>query len=63
MKKKIILLINIILFIGCSSDGNMNEKDVFIQKLDALQFLSEYHHQLHIMIGEEEGDGKKAFDS
>ena len=62
MKKKIILLINIVLFIGCSSDGKMNEKDILIQKLDALQFLSEYHHQLHIMIGEEEGDGKKAFD-
>ena len=40
----------------------MNEKDILIKKLDALQFLSEYHHQLHIMIGEEEGDGDKAFD-
>ena len=62
MKKNIILLINIVLFIGCSNDGSMNEKDILIQKLDALQFLSEYHHQLHIMIGEEEGDGGKAFD-
>ena len=62
MKKNIILLINIALFIGCSNDGSMNEKDILIQKLDALQFLSEYHHQLHIMIGEEEGDGDKAFD-
>ena len=62
MKKNIILLINIVLFIGCSNHGSMNEKDILIQKLDALQFLSEYHHQLHIMIGEEEGDGDKAFD-
>ena len=62
MKKNIILLINIALFIGCSKDGNMNEKDILIQKLDALHFLSKYHHQLHIMIGDEEGDGDKAFD-
>ena len=62
MKKNIILFINITLFIGCSNDGNMNEKDILIQKLDALQFLSEYHHQLHIMIGDQEGDGGKAFD-
>ena len=31
------------------------------QKVEAFQFLSEYHHQLHIMIGEDEGDGQKAF--
>ena len=31
------------------------------QKVEAFQFLSEYHHQLHIMIGEDEGDGEKAF--
>ena len=62
MRKNIILSINIVLLIGCSSDGTMNEKDILIQKLDALEFLNKYHHQLHIMIGEEEGDGYKAFD-
>ena len=39
----------------------MNERDVFVQKVEAFQFLSEYHHQLHIMIGEDKGDGQKAF--
>ena len=32
------------------------------QKIKAFQFLSKYHHQLHIMIGEEEGDIDKAFN-
>ena len=39
----------------------MNERDVFVQKVEAFQFLSEYHHQLHIMIGEEKGDVGQAF--
>ena len=37
------------------------DRTIFIQKLDALKFLSEYHDQLHVMIGEEEGDADKAF--
>ena len=48
-------------FISCNNRILLNEREVFIQKVDALQFLSEYHHQLHIMIGEDEGDGNKAF--
>ena len=32
------------------------------QKLEAFQFLSKYHHQLHIMIGEEKGDANKAYN-
>ena len=36
-------------------ENMMNEKEVFNEKLKALQFLNDYHHQLHIMIGEEEG--------
>ena len=35
-------------------------KELF-QKYEAFQFLSTYH-QLHIMIGEETGDIKKAFN-
>ena len=31
------------------------------QKLEAFEFLSKYHHQLHIMIGEENGDINKAY--
>ena len=48
-------------FFGCNNHSQNTDRTVFIQKLDALNFLSEYHDQLHIMIGEEEGDGVKAF--
>ena len=30
-------------------------------KTEAFQFLSTYHHQLHIMIGEEKGNGELAY--
>ena len=48
-------------FISCNNRIALNEREVFVQKVEAFQFLSEYHHQLHIMIGEDEGDGEKAF--
>ena len=50
-----------ILTVSCDSRSAISERDTFIQKVDAFQFLSDYHHQLHIMIGEEEGNGDKAF--
>ena len=39
----------------------MNERTLLQQKLEAFEFLSKYHHQLHIMIGEEKGDINKAY--
>ena len=48
-------------FLGCNKDMLDTDRSIFIQKLDALKFLSEYHDQLHVMIGEEEGDADKAF--
>ena len=48
-------------FLGCNKDILDTDRSIFIQKIDALKFLSEYHDQLHIMIGEEEGDADKAF--
>ena len=48
-------------FLGCNIHVLDTDKSIFIQKLDALKFLSEYHDQLHVMIGEEEGDADKAF--
>ena len=48
-------------FFGCENKIHDTERAIFTQKLDALKFLSEYHNQLHIMIGEEEGDGDFAF--
>lgn len=47
---------------SCSNETIITEREIFKQKLEAFQFLSKYHHQLHIMIGEEEGNPEKAFD-
>ena len=47
--------------LGCDKHIPDTDRSIFTQKLDALKFLSEYHDQLHIMIGEEEGDADKAF--
>ena len=51
----------LVLFIGCREQVQNTERAVFIQKLDALKFLSKYHDQLHVMIGEQDGNGDKAF--
>ena len=48
-------------FFGCDKNIPDTDRAIFTQKLDALKFLSQYHNQLHIMIGEEEGDADKAF--
>ena len=48
-------------FLGCNNHVPDTDRSIFIQKLDALKFLSQYHDQLHVMIGEEEGDANKAF--
>ena len=49
------------MFISCNSNTALMERDKFIEKVEAFKFLSDYHHELHIMIGEEDGDGQKAF--
>ena len=59
--KKIYFLIFSFLVIFCGSDPKMNERTLLQQKLEAFEFLSKYHHQLHIMIGEEKGDVNKAY--
>ncbi len=55
------LLVFLLIFVGCRNKNSVSERECFIQKLEALKFLSD-HHQLHIMIGEEEGDGNLAFN-
>ena len=50
------------MLIYCGNSSRNNEKELLKQKYEAFQFLSTYHHQLHIMIGEEAGDIKKAFN-
>ena len=59
--KNIFFLIFSFLVIFCCSDPKMNERTLLQQKLEAFEFLSKYHHQLHIMIGEEKGDINKAY--
>ncbi|MFL3006351.1 MAG: hypothetical protein ACJZ1R_09315 [Candidatus Neomarinimicrobiota bacterium] len=59
--KNIFFLIFSFLVIFCCSDPKMNERTLLQQKLEAFEFLSKYHHQLHIMIGEEKGDVDKAY--
>lgn len=55
-------LIFLFLILSCSSQQELNEREIFELKVKAFTFLSEYHHQLHIMIGEEKGDILKAYN-
>ena len=59
---KYLFVIALFFLFGCDKHIQDTDRTIFIQKLDALKFLSEYHDQLHVMIGEEEGDGDKAFE-
>jgi len=61
MNKTIILMMPFLAF-SCEVNDQMNEKTILEQKVEAFKFLSNYHHQLHIMIGEEEGDIIKAYN-
>ena len=62
MKRIILYFFAVIFFwVSCESKTSLSERDTFIQKIEAFQFLSDYHHQLHIMIGEDDGDGDRAF--
>ena len=60
MKKLTLIIILLIGVISCVGNKIKNERSLFVQKLEAFNFLSRYHHQLHIMIGEDEGDGNQA---
>ena len=59
---KYLFVIALFFLFGCDKHIQDTDRTIFIQKLDALKFLSEYHDQLHVMIGEEEGDTDKAFE-
>jgi len=61
MKILLYFLSTIILIVSCDSRSTLSGREIFIQKVEAFQFLSDYHHQLHVMIGEDEGDGGQAF--
>ena len=59
--KKIIFVFFSLYALNCGIDSKIDERELLKQKLEAFQFLSAYHHQLHVMIGEENGDLKKAY--
>ena len=61
MKKKIFLIIVFVIH-SCGSNLEFDERKILKQKVEAFQFLSTYHDQLHIMIGEEEGNKEVAFE-
>ena len=62
MKQVFILIITAIFLFSCEKNVKMSEDLLIGEKIEAFRFLSDYHHQLHIMIGEEDGDKKKALD-
>ena len=56
-----VLILGLVLMLSCQDNKIINENELFELKVEAFHFLSENHHQLHILIGEEEGDKRKAF--
>ena len=60
MKSAFLLINAIIFFFSCQGNVKLSEDHLIQKKIEAFKFLSDHHHQLHIMIGEEEGDKKKA---
>ena len=54
-------LLLVLIVISCNNSMLLKERVVLERKVEAFLFLSKYHHQLHIMIGEEEGDMQNAF--
>ena len=58
--KHIFFIIFTSILIPC---GMPNERSIFVDTVEAFNFLSKHHHELHIMIGEDEGDFKKAYNS
>ena len=57
-----LLIIGMMILISSCINTNQSDERLLLQsKSDAFKFLSDYHHQLHVMIGEEEGNGEAAF--
>ena len=58
----VFLTVAILVSPGCTKVEKLQERQILSSKLEAFQFLSNYHDQLHIMIGEEKGDKGRAYD-
>ena len=59
--KNLFIISMVLLISSCYKTNQLNERMLLENKMEAFQFLSTYHHQLHIMIGEEEGNGELAY--
>ena len=59
--KNLLIICIMILLSSCIKTNQLDERLLLQNKLDAFKFLSDYHHQLHVMIGEEEGNAEIAF--
>ena len=59
--KNLTIVCLVFILSSCMKTNQFDERSLMQNKVNAFQFLSDYHHQLHIMIGEEEGDGKGAY--
>lgn len=59
--KDLIIVCLVFILSSCMKTNQFDERSLMQNKVNAFQFLSDYHHQLHIMIGEEEGDGELAY--
>ena len=62
MKQAFKLIITVTIFFSCEKNVKISEDYLIKKKIEAFKFLSDYHYQLHIMIGEEDGDKKKALN-
>ena len=59
---KYLLIISMMILISSCINTNQSDERLLLQsKSDAFKFLSDHHHQLHVLIGEEEGNGEAAF--
>ena len=59
--RDLLIISMMILISSCINTNQSDERLLLKSKSDAFKFLSDYHHQLHVMIGEEEGNGEAAF--
>jgi len=62
LMKNIVFLIISTAIICCNSNPGVSEREILELKVEAFQFLNKNHDQLHIMIGEEDGNIKIAYE-
>lgn len=61
MKNPIYIILFLFSLHSCELKKHISERELLLKKIEAFNFLQDFHPQLHIMIGEEEGDGETAY--